>query len=205
MSVQLVVEGDTDLPVARKLAASARLAVQLEIDCGGKGRLDLDLRGYNDAAKGSPWLVLRDLDDDECAPSFIARQRLVLSRWMCFRIAVRETESWLLADAPGIARFLRVDEARIPTRPDELADPVAAIVDLARVSNDRLVRRGMVPAPGFGVRVGPTYDDQIIDFGTRAWSVERACRRSNSLARARRAIAKLGREWRRAVRGSGPP
>jgi hypothetical protein len=202
--IQVVVEGDTDIPVARKLVASARLTVAQEIDCGGKDRLDRVLRGFNDAAKGSPWLVLRDLDRENCAPSLLAKLRFEPSRWMCMRIAVRETESWLLADAPGVARYFSVDESLLPPRPDELDDPVAVIVGLARRSASPVVRRGMVPARGHSVPVGPTYEGHLIDFGLRAWSLDRACRRSDSLARARRALRQLAHEWRDFLRGCRP-
>ncbi len=74
MSLALVVEGDTDLPVARKLAADAGLDVFTEMDAGGKFNIDAELDNYNGAAKGAPWFVLRDLDDDaQCAGEFLKK------------------------------------------------------------------------------------------------------------------------------------
>lgn len=202
MSVLVVVEGDTDLPVARKLARDARLSVANEIDCGGKDRLDRSLAAYNDAAKGSPWLVLRDLDHDaDCAPSLLGKRRFRAARWMCFRIAVRETEAWLLADATGLAAYLEVDEPIIPNDPDLLEDPTAALLDVASKSPRRAMRNAMLPAPGAFATVGPLYEATIIDFGLRHWSLNRACRRSESLRRARAALRALGRRWRDSARG----
>lgn len=203
MSVLVVVEGDTDLPVARKLARDARLKVASEIDCGGKDRLDLGLPAYSDAAKGSPWLVLRDLDHDaDCAPSLLGRRRFRATRWMCFRVAVRETESWLLADAPGLAAYLEVDENSIPSDPDLLEDPTTALLDLARRSPKRAMRNAMLPQPDAIASVGPLYESTIIDFGLHYWSLNRACRRSESLRRARAALRTLGRNWRDSLRGA---
>ena len=105
MSLALVVEGDTDLPVARKLAQDANLHVFTEMDAGGKHNIDAEIGDYNGAAKGSPWFVLRDLDQDApCAGRFLGGIGFRPSKWMCFRLAVRELESWLLADEEGSPR-----------------------------------------------------------------------------------------------------
>ncbi|RLF63060.1 MAG: hypothetical protein DRN33_04790, partial [Thermoplasmata archaeon] len=81
----------------------------------GKPLLRKKIEGYNNAARRSPWVVLVDLDhDEECAP-------LLRNEWlpqpaskMCFRIAVREVEAWLLADRKGIASFLGVSQSAVP-------------------------------------------------------------------------------------------
>lgn len=69
-----MVEGDTDLPVARALLLWAGLAPGLEIDCAGKSKLDRRLPGYNEAARRTPWLVLRDLDRDVPCAAALVRQ-----------------------------------------------------------------------------------------------------------------------------------
>ena len=68
---------------------------------GGYGYLKRTIRGFNNAAKGTPFLVLTDLEA-ECPPIQIrewlpepAHQNLL------FRIAVKEVESWLLSDRMG--------------------------------------------------------------------------------------------------------
>ncbi|MBI5498639.1 MAG: hypothetical protein HY907_00225 [Deltaproteobacteria bacterium] len=202
MTVLVAFEGDTDLPVVRKLARDAGLTVVREIDCGGKHRLDADLPGYNDAAQGSPWFVLRDLDHDaECAPEWLRRCGFSARTWMCLRLAVRELESWLLADAVAMASFLQVDSVRIPTDPDGLADPTRTLVDLARQSRRHAIRRQMVPGPGDHVAVGPLYEAKLIEFGELHWSLSRACGRSPSLRDARAALRRLGHRWRHHVEG----
>lgn len=203
MSLAVVVEGDTDLPVVRKLALDAGLEISVEIDCGGKARLDEDLPGYNDAAQGWPWFVLRDLDHDApCAGDFVRALRFSPSRWMCFRIAVRELEAWLLADVEGLAGFLEVQEAWIPLEPDSEADPTAVLVNLARRSRRSSIRRAMVPAAQTSAVVGPLYEAKIIEFGERYWDLARACRRSESLRRARRAVRELSSNWRKYIQAT---
>lgn len=69
MSLIVVVEGTTDMPVVRKVAALAGWELEPStIPARGKGQLDKDLPGYNAAAQGSPWFVLRDLDHDAPCP-----------------------------------------------------------------------------------------------------------------------------------------
>lgn len=201
MTIAIVVEGDTDLPVARKMASSVGLRSTLEIDCGGKGQLDSALGGYNDSAKGSPWFVLRDLNSDaECPAEYLRRIRFTPSTWMCFRLAVRELESWLLADRTGFAEFFQVPLHRLPNDPDAESDPTETIVNLCRRSGSSRIRSSMLPRPGAHVAVGPLYEATIIEFGEKRWSVTRAARSSDSVRRARRAIRALATSWNRHIR-----
>lgn len=206
MSLLVVVEGDTDLPVIRALARDAGLEISAEIDCSGKARLDQELRHYNAAAKGSPWLVLRDLDEDAaCAVDLRMELGLRWSRWMCFRIAVREMESWLMADSQAMAGFLSVNRAWIPIDPDAEKDPTRTLVSLAKRSRKRDLQRAMVPRAGQSVAVGPAYEAKLIEFATNHWELDRACLQSASLRRARAAIKELGAHWRQyCAKGSRP-
>lgn len=198
----IVVEGDTDLPFARKLARDAGFDDATEIDAQGKGEIDKYLDRYNDAAKGSPWLVLRDLDHDAgCAPEFLDDISFAASAWMCFRLVVRELESWVLADARGLARFLDVDEQWIPKNPDAVKDPTATLVEIARRARRGDIRRKLVPAAGAYTQVGPLYEATLIEFGEKHWSLARAVQRSESLLRARAATRALGARWKARVTG----
>jgi hypothetical protein len=202
MSVAVVVEGDTDIPYARKLLASAGLEIGATIDSGGKHELDAQLAAYNRAASGFPWFVLRDLDADaKCAPSFLTKLQWSSSRWMCFRLAVREIESWILADAEGVSDFFSVRPSAIPSEPDLETDPTRTLVNLCRKSRRGPIRNGMAPKPGMSVSVGPLYEALIIEFGECVWNLDRACKRSDSLLRARRRLEELGKRWGRALEG----
>ena len=78
-------------------------------------------------------MVLTDLDDGPC-PSDLIGGWLTSPRHpnLILRVAVREVEAWLLADAGNLAKFLGIDEARIPAIPEEIRDPKAMLVELAR-------------------------------------------------------------------------
>ena len=66
---------------------------------GGYGYLRKTISGWNGAARGIPFVLLTDLDDCEC-PQKLLETWLGTTRHpnLLFRVAVREVESWLLAD-----------------------------------------------------------------------------------------------------------
>ena len=110
---------------------------------------------------------------------------------MCFRIAVREVEAWLLADRERIASFLGVSPARVPRDPDGLDDPKLEMVNLARHSSRRVIRKEMTPRPGSGISIGPAYSLRLIEFASKpdvGWRPEVAAGHSRSL---RRCVAAL--------------
>ncbi|NJL27831.1 MAG: hypothetical protein HC897_07995 [Thermoanaerobaculia bacterium] len=200
MSLTVVVEGDTDLPIVAKLAADAGIMISREIGCAGKSQLDADLRGYNNAAHHAPWFVLRDLDQDAaCAGELLAGWAFQPSNWMCFRLAVRAIESWLLADHEGICSFFKVKPSIVPEHPDTAVNPTQALVNLARRSRSKRIRDAMVPRPGLATSVGAFYEATIIHFGRDHWDLDRAAARSESLARARHRLHELARRWRSLV------
>jgi len=130
--MMVVVEGDTDLPYVRKLVADAGLTVTSEVDAGGKGNIDRDLLKYNSMGKGMPVVVLRDLDHDAlCGAAFVSQLNVKRARWFRLRLAVRELESWVLADAPGLSKFMGIDAKWLPGNPDSEADPTRSLLDLA--------------------------------------------------------------------------
>src|SRR5262249_8487625 len=171
-------------------------------DMGGKAALDKALKGLNSAAKGSPWFVLRDLNHDaKCAPIYLSALRLKVSKWMVFRLAVRELEAWLLADREGFADFLGVSPSVFPDRPDEEDDPTQTLVNLARKSKKGAIVRAFVPRKGDVVSVGPGYEASIIEFGKLHWNLQRANKLSPSLRGARKALRDLASRWSRHIRG----
>lgn len=194
MSVQAIpvtvaVEGYTDTPIVQRILEHAGLQAGTVYEVRGKDQIDIRLSGYNNAARFAPWFVLRDLDQDApCAPDLARTLLPVPSRFMCFRIAVHQVESWLLADAERLALFLGVSAARIPPNPDEIADAKAALVRLARGSTSRAIRQDMVPRPKSGASVGPGYSGRIREFAAGRWRPRVAATRSASLARCLQAL-----------------
>ncbi|MDP1827610.1 MAG: hypothetical protein Q8L48_30340 [Archangium sp.] len=191
----IVFEGPTDEPLARALMDDAGLAVFLAKSAQGKTKLDAQLAKYAAAAERQPWFILRDLDQDApCAPAWIEGRPK--ARWFCLRLAVRETEAWLLADRERFAEFFRVAPTRVPLDPDGLADPKRTLVDLVRHSTSSRLKRDIVPADGAHSQVGPGYVTAIVEFASQHWRLAVAAQRSDSLRRARLALRGLGTRWR---------
>jgi hypothetical protein len=190
--ITLAVEGPVDVPVARRLLATVGLEAGPVYGKGGKTSLDQKLHGFNRAAAFSPWLVLRDLDHDEPCPGvLVARLLPRASARMCFRIAVRETEAWLLADRDQIAAYLSVPVSLVPGDPEQLDDPKQALVNLARKSRRRILREDLVPLEGSTAKIGPGYLARVSEYVGGPWRPEVAARTSQSLARCLAALQRL--------------
>jgi hypothetical protein len=113
--ITIAVEGDTDVPVIQRVLRLVGLQVHVIHGLKGKNWLDQQLTGYNNAARYARWLVLRDLDRDAtCAPELVARLLPKPGPMMCFRIAVRAVEAWLLSDREQMSRFLGLSQDKIP-------------------------------------------------------------------------------------------
>jgi len=188
-----LVEGIGDRAALTRLFASVGLPDPPTIHVTrGKDQLDRKLPGINRAARGSSWLVLRDLDHDaDCAPELVRSLLPYPSPGMLLRIPVRALEAWLLADRQGMARFLGISESRIPEQPETLERPKRSLVDLARKSRKTALRKDMVPDPGLSSEVGPAYSARIIEFVSRHWDPERAAVHSDSLNRCLQRLSRL--------------
>lgn len=197
MSLICAVEGETDVPVARKIVLLAGWEQAPRPIVGrGKDPLDRDLRAFNSAAKGSPWFVLRDLDHDAPCPGLLV-SRLLPRRepLMCLRVAVRAIESWLMADSETLATFLHVPGSKIPSNPEGEDDPKRTMVDLARRSTKPAIQRAMLPPRGVSRRTGPGYEASIIAYAEGHWRADVARGRSPSLHRAVDALERLRDAW----------
>jgi hypothetical protein len=186
------VEGPSDEVALRRLCELA--GAQLGDVLGRKGKQFIleRITGYNHSAKYRHWVVLIDLDDDfPCAGSAIKDWISEPATLMCFRIAVRELEAWLLADREEVSRFLNVNQDLVPAFPDGLQDPKLELVNLARHSKTKAIRDDMVPNQSAGQSEGPAYTSRVIEFIATSWRPEIAARSSPSLRRCIEAIRLL--------------
>lgn len=185
--IQGAVEGLVDEAVLQRLIAHVGATVGPIYGKRGKPHLRQRIRGYNQAAWHSPWLVLIDLDQDaDCAAQLCPVWLSDPAPMMRFRIAVRAIESWILADRERLARFLSVAPSRLPLNPEEVLSPKRALVELSRYSRRREIRDDMVPSPGSEREVGPGYSSRVIEFVLDAgdgWRPDVAAQYSDSLHR----------------------
>jgi len=191
--VTSAVEGDLDEALVRRITQHLGLSLGAVHGRRGKPFLLRSIAGYNNAARFSPWMVLVDLDRDcDCAPDCIQQWLPRPASQMCFRVAVRAVEAWLLADRERIAAWLAVGVGRVPANPDALNDPKMSLVNLARHLRRIAVRDDFVPRRGSGRPVGPLYTTRMIQFiqdRNTGWRPDIALHASDSLASC---LARLG-------------
>jgi hypothetical protein len=159
----------------------------------GFGYLRSRVAAFNGMAeKVMPVLLITDLDQKRCPPEMIADWLPApRSARLLFRIAVRETESWLLADRAAFARFAGISFAAIPNEPDDLLDPKAALLKLIRKSSDRELKQDILPPRGSTSPIGLGYNSQLCRFVRSHWKCDRAAKHSPSLSRALLRIEEL--------------
>jgi hypothetical protein len=183
--INLAVEDELSETVLRRILHSVRgFAIGTTYSRGGFGYLRKTIHGWNNAAKGTPFLVLTDLDKYVCPAELIA-EWLSSPRHpnLLFRIAVREVESWVLADPENLSRFIGVPAHTIPANPDDMIDAKAALVALGMKSRSKLIRESIVPRRGSTAKQGPGYNGCIGQFVRDQWNVKAAKLNSPSLAR----------------------
>jgi hypothetical protein len=185
ISVKIAGEGLLDLAVLRRLALDAGLSVGTQYDQRGKTNLDARLRAFNCAARFEPWLIARDLDQDcDCPGELVGKLIPQLAPWLCLRIPVTSIESWLLADDRGFASNHKVSPAQVSPCPDALPNAKQAMLGLLFVSKSKVIRESMCIQKENGLlRIGPEYNQRLIEFVQSDWNVLRACKNSASLER----------------------
>ena len=132
-------------------------------------------------------------DSDRTCPVDWLRDHLpkATPRQFVLRLAVREAESWRLADRHAMAEHFRVPTARIPNNPDFCDDSKQDLLGLlnqfapASVRRDRLVNVAGQPRQGTGYNAG------LRQFVQQAWQPERAADQSSRLRRAVLRLAEL--------------
>lgn len=190
--LQIVIEDDLSLEVAKKVICNTGNSffidrvwpdISRKKSTRGSGYIQVKLNAFNNAARHTNFLVLTDLDQNECAPSFIDE---LLEREkennLFLRIAVREVESWILADRDNFANYISISPALINPDPETLEDPKNYLFTLARQSRKRRIREGIPPADRTA-RIGKEYNPLLITFVRDHWDFKQAAKHSDSLKR----------------------
>jgi hypothetical protein len=194
MRVVLATEDELSETIGQRLIeSSGHLQVCQTLRKQGFGYLKSNMPKFREISRHTPLLLLTDLDRAECAPSLIkdwlgGRK---LEPGLLFRVAVRETESWLLADKEAMAELLKLGVSRLPANPDTLQDPKAKLLQLVREGKNRSLKNDLLPSPGSTSKIGLGYNAVLSHFVRTRWCGERAAQNSPSLAKARRRIDEL--------------
>lgn len=148
--VLYAVEGPTDQPIAEALISHVgRVPRPMSVE-GGSWRIDRGLRRWTMPSNVAPTLVIRDWDgrsdQSPCTAELVQRlTRTDRPAHVAVRIAVRATESWLMAGRAAAVEFFRT--SKIPSDTDDIENPKLALVNACRSSRTQAIRRPLGP-PG---------------------------------------------------------
>jgi hypothetical protein len=185
--IAVATEDELSEAIALRLISELKLPhdVTHALRRNGFGYLQSKMDSWCQMAEHQIMLVLTDLDQANCLVEFrdqwLAARPLPTS--LIFRIAVREVESWVLADHQAM-RELVGKKGVLPTQPDTLPDPKQALLGLGKTAPKR-VRDDLIRTIDGQLRQGVGYNARLTHWINTAWSPERAAERSPSLARAR--------------------
>lgn len=196
--INLAVEDEVSEAVLRRLLGScANFAVGFAYRRGGYGYLRKTIHGWNQAAKGTPFVVLTDLNNRYACPAELIANWLSVPRHpnLLFRVAVHEVESWLLADIQNFSRFIGVPEHEFTRDTDGLGDAKRTLLELGRKSRLRLIRDSLIPRRGSTAKQGPAYNSCLGKFVRNHWDFNAASVNSPSLARTVRRLAAFNPVW----------
>mgnify|MGYP007135780038 CR=1 FL=1 len=193
-TIHVAVEGMTDEAVARKILQTVGIKADPIVHIKrGKMNLKQKIKAYNNAALFERWFVLIDLDTPEkCAPATVKEWLPEPNPGMCFRIAVPQIESWLLADRIGLAKYLSVSQDKIPNDPDSVQNAKDIMIKLAYQSKKRDIRNDMVHiSHTHSLKNGPAYTSRLREFALHYWNVTNASSHSKSLDKCLKALHRL--------------
>lgn len=196
--INLAVEDELGEQMLRVLLAQSGRDFPIGAVYGKQGNsyLKKTLPAFNNAAKGMSYLVFTDLDARPCAAFLIedwfncpiADYPKRRAANLLFRIAVREVESWIMADRESFAKFLGISVGKIPNQTDDIPDPKKFLINLARSSRKKDLRDDLVPRQGDRRQVGPDYNGRLSEFLHSEWQASTAELHSSSLAKTRKVL-----------------
>ena len=184
--INLATEDSLSEAVLRKMIMHTRRSFHIGLcySRGGITYLKRMLPGFNSGAKATLFLVLIDFDRAECPPfKFWEWLHFPRHHNLLLRVAVKEVESWLLADRLNFAKFLGISKDNIPADVEGIEDPKEFLINLARRSRKRLLREDIIPSRGSTAKIGPNYNGCLISFVADMWDVHKATQHSPSIKR----------------------
>lgn len=157
----------------------------------GFGYLRSRMGNWRQMAQHQVVVVLTDLDKKLCPLALRADWLgdIAMPENLLLRIAVREVESWVLADHEGM-RELIGSKGALPSLPDDLPDPKQYLLRLAK-NAPRTVRDDLVKEDGAMASQGIGYNARLTSWIHSVWDPQRAAERSPSLQRTRLRLTEM--------------
>jgi hypothetical protein len=184
--IAIATEDQLSEAIALRLLADVQtpLCVTHMLRKDGFGYLRSKMSNWYQMAQHQVMMVLTDLDQSNCLVEF-RKQWLPSPKPsnLVFRIAVREVESWVLADHVAM-RGLIGSKGALPVTPDDLSDPKHALLSLAKGA-PKPIRDDLLKVVDGNLSQGLGYNTRLAAWIASEWCPARAATRSPSLARAR--------------------
>lgn len=184
-------EGPLDKAVVGRICANEGITPTRIDDYDGRSNIESLIPKFCQASLHTKHFVLIDLDNDRCPGGTVNALIGARPNALVLRVAVREIESWIMADRAGFAGFMGVSEDLVPVEPERLIDPKLTVVNLARRSRRRKIKEGLVPDPRALRKTGPGYTMLLSEFVAQDWSINVASASSQSLNRCVRRLVEL--------------
>lgn len=192
------VEDAPSAAVAKKLVATRNEVSSKQLQFnegfplvkGGVENIRKQVGAYvNMARNGLRVIVLVDLDRLACAPTLLREwlsleegSAIVLPDPLIIRVAVREIESWVMADRFNLAAYLSISIDNFPLAPDDLPDPKQHFLSVIRRKGTKAWHKEMLPQ-GRTASIGPAYNERLCDFIVKHWNPMQAAKHSPSLGK----------------------
>lgn len=143
-------------------------------------------------------LILTDLDlvkDVESLMEMWLGDKNYTDRFI-FIVAVKEIESWLLADNESLSKWSNIPKNKILLNPDEIGDIKQHLLNLIAKHGRKELKRDLLPSTRCSTsKVGIGYNSQLIHFVESYWNPEVARSRSSSLENALNILEKFGENY----------
>jgi hypothetical protein len=185
--ITIATEDELSEAVASRIIAEELPAYQVvqKLRRGGNGYLKSKCYSFNQMALRHPVFLITDLDNAQCASALIESwfDATPLNANLKFRVAIREIESWLLADHQGMKTLLGRGANKITSAPEQLQNPKEHLLQCAKNAS-RDVKNDLIRAKGALAQQGLGYNSRLCEFVRDTWSPSQASERSDSLKRA---------------------
>ncbi|MFN4106064.1 MAG: DUF4276 family protein [Acinetobacter johnsonii] len=154
---------------------------------GGIGELKKKVEAFINIAKiqDKATLILTDLDQVGSVESLIAdwQGAAIFPDAFFLLIAVKEIESWVLADCDAFSQWSGIPKNKIPINPDDENDVKQTLLNLVKRHGNIQIKRDLLPNKDAKTsKVGIAYNSSLINFVNNYWRIEKAKLNSLSLS-----------------------
>lgn len=193
-SINIITEDRLGEELARKIIHEVGgFNILLSDHLGGERNVIRNLEKYNKASKNnSPFFILIDLDHEVC-PITKIQKTITFEKdpRFIYRIAVREAESWLMADRENFANLFNKTSSIIPYNADEIKHPKEFLLNIIEKHASRHLKNDMLPSKKSTAKIGPEYNSILCNFIFYTWNIRNAMDHSESLKKTVLALEKL--------------